>query len=85
MAPRLLYERHLRSVLSDYAGPLTGTGPPVPHATTTQPGRPSQRSAELASSATEGAWRRDQRVLPGRIADLMDPGQTPVRWISEPH
>jgi hypothetical protein len=46
---------------------------PVPPATTTRPGRPEQRPAGLAGSAAEGARRRDQRVLPGSVADLMNP------------
>ena len=43
----LIYgERHLRSVLSEYARPLQRPPPaPVPPATTTRPGRPSPRSA----------------------------------------
>ena len=47
--------------------------PPVPPATTTRPRRPGQRSAGPAGSAAEGARRRDQRVLPSRVADLMKP------------
>jgi putative transposase len=46
---------------------------PVPPATTTRPGRPEQRPAGLAGPAAEGARRRDQRVLPGSVADLMNP------------
>ena len=46
---------------------------PVPSATTTRPGRPEQRPAGLAGPAAEGARRRDQRVLPGSVADLMNP------------
>ena len=40
----------------------------VPPATTTRPGRPSQRSAGLAGSAAEGARWRDQRVPPGGVS-----------------
>jgi hypothetical protein len=46
---------------------------PVPSATTTRPGRPGQRSAGLAGPAAESARRRNQRVLPGSLADLMNP------------
>jgi len=45
--------------------------PPVPPATTTRPRRPGQRSASPAGSPAQGARRRDQRVLPSRVADLM--------------
>jgi putative transposase len=71
----LIYdEPHLRSVLREYAGPLQrAQASPVPPATTTRPGRPEQRPAGLAGSAAEGARRRDQRVLPGSVADLMNP------------
>ena len=47
--------------------------PPVPPATTARSGRPGYSPAGLASSAAEGARRRDQRVLPGWVADLMNP------------
>ena len=47
--------------------------PPVPPATTARPERPSQRPAGLAGSAAEGARWRDQRVLPGSVADLRNP------------
>jgi hypothetical protein len=46
---------------------------PVPPATATRPRRPSRPSAGLAGSAAEGARWRDQRVLPGGVADLMNP------------
>ena len=49
---------------------------PVPPATTTRSRRPGYRSAGPAGSAAEGARRRDQRVLPGSVADLHEsPGQ----------
>ena len=70
----LIYnEPHLRSVLREYVGHYNGHRPPVPSATTTRPGRAEQRPAGLAGSAAEGARRRDQRVLPGSVADLMNP------------
>ena len=47
--------------------------PSVPPATTARPRRPSQSSSEPASSAAEGARWRDQRVLPGSVANLMNP------------
>ena len=77
----LIYgERHLRSVLGQYAGHYNGHRPaPVPPATTTRPGPPSQRSTGLAGSAAEGARRRDQRVLPGRVADLTNPRSDTMR------
>ena len=46
---------------------------PVPPAATARPGRPGQRSAGTAGSAAESPRRRDQRVLPGSVADLMNP------------
>ena len=46
---------------------------PVPPATATRPGRPSQRAAGPASSAEESARWHDQRVSPSRAADLMNP------------
>ena len=49
----------------------------VPPAATARPQRPGQPGAGLASPAAQGARRRDQRVLPGRVGDLMNPGQTP--------
>jgi hypothetical protein len=49
---------------------------PVPPATTARPQRPIQRSAELAGSTAESARRRDQRVLPGSVADLINPQVT---------
>jgi len=65
-------ERHLRSVLSRYARHYKpAQAPPVPPATTTRPRRPDQRSAGPADSPAQGARRRDQRVLPSRVADLM--------------
>jgi putative transposase len=71
----LIYdERHLRSVLGEYASHYNRhRPPPVPPATTTRSGRPGSCSARLASSAEEGARWRDQRVPPSRIADLMNP------------
>jgi hypothetical protein len=42
--------------------------PPVPPATTTRRGRPSELAAGLAGSAAESARRRDQRVLPDSVA-----------------
>ena len=51
--------------------------PPVPPATTARSGRPSYSPAGLASPAAEGARRRDQRILPGWVADLMNPQLTP--------
>ena len=68
----LIYgERHLRSVLGEYAGHYNRHRP---HQSRQQrpPDQDDQVSAAagLASSAAEGARRRDQRVLPGSVADL---------------
>src|ERR1035441_2130584 len=49
---------------------------PVPPAATTRPRRSGQRSAGLAGSAAESARRCDQRVLPGSVADLVNPQVT---------
>src|SRR6266542_526938 len=46
---------------------------PVPPATTTRPAQPSRRPPRTARSAAEGTRRRNQRVLPSRIADLVNP------------
>ena len=46
---------------------------PVPPATTARPQRPSQPATGLASPAAQGTRRRDQRVLPGGVADLTSP------------
>jgi hypothetical protein len=66
----LIYdERHLRSVLGEYAAHYNrAPAPSVPPATTARPKRPSQHTAGLACSAAEGARRRDQRLLPGSVA-----------------
>ena len=57
----LIYgERHLRSVLGEYAGHERAPPAPVPPATTARSGRPSQRSAGLAGPAAEDARWRDQ-------------------------
>ena len=62
----LIYgERHLRLVLGEYAG--TGRTSP---ASNDRPISPHNRG--LASSASEGPRRRDQQVLPGSVADLMN-------------
>ena len=69
----LIYgERHLWSVLGEYAGHERAPPAPVPPATTARSGRPSQRSAGLAGPAAEDARWRDQRVLPGCVAELMN-------------
>jgi hypothetical protein len=46
---------------------------PVPPAAAARSRQPGQYSAELASSAAEGTRRRDQRVLPSSVANLMKP------------
>lgn len=46
---------------------------PVPPATTTRSRRPGRHSAGPAGPAAESARRRDQRVLPGGVTDLMNP------------
>jgi putative transposase len=62
--------------------PLQGAqAAPVPPATTTRPGPPSQRCAGLTGSAAEGARRRDQRVLPGGVADRTNPRSDDMRWV----
>src|SRR5258708_1522573 len=47
--------------------------PSVPPATAARPERPSQCAAGPAGPAEEGARWRDQRVLPGSVADLTNP------------
>ena len=54
---------------------------PVPPATTTRPGRPSQPTAGIASPATQSARRCDQRVLPGSVADRMNPRSDAMRLV----
>jgi len=75
----LIYgERHLRSVLGQYVGHYNGHRP---HQSRQQrpPDHDGQASPplDLPGPAAEGARRRDQRVLPGSVADLTNPGQTP--------
>ena len=79
----LIYgERHLRSVLGQYAVHYNGHRPaPVPPATTARPGRPGQPTTGLAGPAAKGARRRDQRVLPGGVADLMNTRSDTVRSV----
>jgi hypothetical protein len=79
----LIYgERHLRSVLGEYVGQLQRAPPAqVPPATTTRPGRPSPRAAGPAGPAAEGARRRDQRVLPRGVADLMNTRSDAMRLV----
>ena len=45
---------------------------PIPPATTARPEGPDHRPAQPASPAAGGARRRDQRSLPGGVADLMN-------------
>jgi hypothetical protein len=79
----LIYgERHLRSVLGEYAGQLQRAPPaPVPPATTARPGRPSPRTAGPAGPAAEGAQRHDQRVLPRGVVDLMNTRSDAMRLV----
>src|SRR5580704_5471366 len=46
-----------------------------------RPRRPSQPAAGLASPAAQGARRRDQRVLPGSVGDLMNPRSDTMRSV----
>ena len=75
----LIYgERHLRSVLGEYAGPLhRPPAAPVPPATTAGPRHISRRAAHITGAAPEDTQWRDREYYPGRVAVLMDPGQTP--------
>jgi HTH-like domain len=50
---------------------------PIPPATTARPRHTGPRAAHRTGSAAEGARRRDQRVLPGSVADLMNPQVRP--------
>ena len=76
----LIYgERHLRSVLGQYAARPPPA--PVPPATTTRPRRPSEPAAGSPSPAAEGTRRRDRRVLPGSVADLTNPRSDAMRWV----
>jgi putative transposase len=73
----LIYsERHLRSILGEYADPLQRAPPaPVPPAKTTRPRRPGRPATGPAGPAAQGPRQRDQRVLPGSIDVRMNPGQ----------
>jgi hypothetical protein len=46
---------------------------PVPPAAPARPGNPGHRPAEPPSPAAEDTRRRDQRVLPGRLTEIMKP------------
>jgi integrase-like protein len=75
-------ERHLLSVLDDYVAHYNRPPPaPVPPATTARPRRSSRPSAGPAGPPAESPRRRDQRVLPGCITDLMKPGSNTMRSV----
>jgi hypothetical protein len=71
----LIYdERHLRSVLDQVRRVLQrGTGPTSPAS--------NDHPTRTTKPAVGSARRRNQQVLPGRIAHLMDPRSGPVRWV----
>src|SRR5271157_4150473 len=54
---------------------------PVPPATTTRPRRPGEPAAGPTGPAAEGARRRDQRVLPRGVADLMNTRSDVIRLV----
>ena len=54
---------------------------PVPPATAARPGLPGQPAAGLAGPAAQGAQRRYQRVLPGGVANRMNPSSDTMRLV----
>ena len=62
--------------------PLQSPPPaPVPPATTARPRRPSRPAAGPAGPPAEIPRRRDQRVLPGCVTDLMKPRSNTMRSV----
>jgi hypothetical protein len=67
------------SVRKTHVSVTTGTGPISP-ASNDHPTKAAKSASRwTAGSATEGARRRDQRVLPGSVANLMNPRSDAVR------
>jgi hypothetical protein len=54
---------------------------PVPPAKTTRPRRPGKPVAGAAGPAPQGGRRRDQRVPPGGVAELMNPSSDTMRLV----
>jgi hypothetical protein len=71
----LIYgERHLRTVLGRYAGPLQRSpSVPVPPATAARPQQVGRRAAHRTGAAPESTRRRDQRVLQSRVSGSTNP------------